>query len=236
MELSNKDIERKLEELEDQIRRLKTFIMENSVGNWDGWISEDCVYTESVQDKSTILSALSRVIEHVLKLKYSTTNWNYNQWLTSLHNAQQIIQDVCHYPDDPVTLYMKHLYDHINLAYSAGVSYYNMASNEYYDLKPNIGLIPKVCPWGVDALIISSPQELLNVLPDPVDMSTQMQLYPFCKYYNHKKDFAGHKCEECDRYSECVVEYAEERYGSNNQEYENPDETLDDKPNRRRKD
>ena len=199
---------RRLDELYDQINRIRVCLKDISEGKEVEIGFSDEIYTEMASDKNSIESHAARVVEHLLKLKYCTTNWNYDVWRNSVELHLSAIEDITKYlSKKKKSEFVEHYENTFIDSYLTGINYYNIAMNKFDDLKDNRKFIPEKCPWTPMELLIKPTQWLLDKLPDPDEITTQMQLYTFCKYYRDISPIKGKLCTECKFYSECVSKY-----------------------------
>ena len=200
-------LNRKMSEIKDQLARVEA-CYKALYCNEDVDISflESELYTEETSDKRGVLSHTSRAIEHLLKLKYCTNNRNYDKWIGEFNDHRNEVIDILEYPDTNKNL-LNYLIENFEKSYNRAISFYNSDISTYKDLDENKDVIPKELPITVNDFISESLHSLLDKLPDPDELTTQMQLYPFCQYYGDSHYTRGFQCKDCDNYNECIYEY-----------------------------
>ena len=205
MDVSNELLHR-LDELQDQINRIKSYLIENTnIPDDDFWSDE--IYIESANDKKTLKACLSRIFEHILKLKYCTNNRNYEVWVRTVVEHRNRIIDILDYENEADQLLWNTLQDNFDSAYLVGIKLYKKAESEYSDLEYNEKHIPIKSPVILDDVMELPLHEVLRKFHDPEVLTTQMQLCPFCKYYQEYGEVRGKLCCKCDNYSECISKY-----------------------------
>ena len=199
---------RRLDELYDQINRIRVCLQAVSEGKEMDMEFPDEIYTEMAHDKDSIESHSEHAMEHLLKLKYCTMNWNYDVWRESVNLHLSAVNDETGYcKPKRKEIFCKHYEETFNDSYLAAISDYNNAMNKFDDLKENFKFIPKKCPWTPMELMTKPIQWLLFKLPDPDNMTSQMQLYNFCTYYHDLSPIKGKSCIECINHSDCISNY-----------------------------
>lgn len=205
MDVSNELLHR-LDELQDQINRIKSYLIDNTnIPDDDFWSDE--IYTETARDKKSLKACLSRIFEHLLKLKYCTNNRNYESWVNTVAEHRNRIIDILNYEDEVDKLLWNHLQENFDNAYLVGIKLYKKAESVYSDLEYNEKYIPIKPPLILDDVMDLPLHELLRKFPDPDKLTTQMQLYPFCTYFQEYRDVRGKSCCDCNNYSECISKY-----------------------------
>jgi len=209
--MDDNELLRRVNELSDQINRIKIYLIENSnIPDDDFWKEE--IYTESYKDKKSVYSDLCIIFEHLLKLKYCTNNRCYDDWIKTVIEHQSRIIHLVDYVDKPDKLLLNHLVENFDNAYLSGVKYYIDAEKKYPDLQYNDKFIPLKSPFNLDSVLTLSIPDLLDKLPDPDELTTQMQLYPFCKLYKGSyTQMWGKFCWECGYQAVCNQSYKERR-------------------------
>lgn len=203
---------RKMNEIKDQMARLEQCIEYIQEGKLDLPIIESELYTEETSNRDDAESLVPHILEHLLKLKYCTNNRNYKKWIEmEIEPWINVVKRALNYESNKRKNI--NLINEINSSfdefYNDGIKYYHKDSEEYKDLILNKKFIPKECPWTLDRLLTNSIPQLLDKLPDPDELTTQMQLYPFCHFSQDYDKIRGMQCSECKFYSECTAEYYE---------------------------
>lgn len=202
----NDRIMQRLDELQDQIDRLKEFIKNNSVSYEDMEFDEE-IYTESANNKSTLVYYMSTVFEHLLKLKYCTTNWSHSEWIKTISTKMDCITDILDYPWKPDKNYMKFININLGSCYERAVSRYHHLAKNYSDLAHNSSYIPDDLPWSLNDVLDTPLESLLLTLPDPDELTVQMQLCSFCRYDHRLDQIRGRTCTQCQYYDCCIDTY-----------------------------
>lgn len=199
---------RRLDELYDQVSRIRVCLKAVKEGKDFDMDFEDEIYTETAQEKSSITSHAALTMEHILKMKYCTNNRNYDVWWNSVTtHVSRVVTLTKYFKKKRNEDFIKHYEETFNEAYEDAIDAYKVAAISHDDLKVNQKYIPEKYPWQPDDLILKPLWWLLNKLPDPDDITTQMQLYPFCKYNGDYTSIRNKQCVDCDKYAECISNY-----------------------------
>lgn len=205
----------RLKFLMDEINRIMEVVVATSKGTpfEESWNMN--VFLEETDNELSAEGHLARVIEHVLKLKYCTNNWNHNDWRVSYNeHYDSWIFKMKKSRNIFNTNIINEIKDHLNDIYIDGIDWYDIANRKYNDLTYGRNFIPETCPWTLEELKDKNLEYLLNKLPDPDELSVQLQLYSECIYLHEdgKLDskIIGLQCEgNCDKYPQCITDYYE---------------------------
>lgn len=202
--------------LTDELARLKQAFIDCMDGKPFDEAWRDNVFLEEISEEKRARSHASRVIEHLFKLKYCTNNWNYNEWIKTIRSHQQDIQNISGWDaeqtDDKI---IRAIDDDIATVYKRAITWYRLDSNAYPDLVDGLKYITETCPWTAEEISFGLIPELLNKLPDPDKLLTQMQLYPSCMHTDRNKlienNIIWKQCRECENYVYCMADYYEDK-------------------------
>lgn len=206
--------------LYDEIHRIKC-MLESHV-EWpdmDPYMNDE-IYLELASYKKSAKSEIERVIEHLLKLKYSRNNYNHSNWKKSVYIHIDAFRDLISWGNDSDTNIVNDINDNLEKIYHKAIDdKYSIAMKRYSDLEDGPKYFPGKCPWTLKELAELSLDELLDKLPDPDELTVQMQLYLFCRMITYKKsgdgeikdELKGYPCSNCKHYTECIAEYYDRR-------------------------
>lgn len=209
-------LERRLREMQDHLKRFDYCFKAIHEGrDIDIEFLDSEIYTEEYNNHDIAAGTIPRIIEHLLKIKYCTNNRNYHKWIEfELSPWINKVIDVLDYRNSKENnkVLVKEMRESMDKFYSNGIKNYDKDSKIFTDLLENRKFIPKECMFTLDDLLTLPLTDLLNKLPDPDDLTTQIQLYPFCKYYQEYEKIRGIQCKECKNYETCKTKYFEMRY------------------------
>jgi|GEM_PF-1805178 len=177
------------------------------------------LYLEAKEQQRSARSFLETIMLHLLKLKYCTNNRNHNEWRLTVTTKQYELRqktewNYSNFDKNDCIIFLK---ENFEKSYMNAIKEYNELLDEYSDLKDNVLYIPNNCPWSLDELISGKISSLMNKLPDPDELTVQMQLYPdICKYLDARKlseKIIGFNCSSCKNYPDCISKYYEMKYG-----------------------
>lgn len=156
--------------LKDEIDKVERAIVsiQNGVPFTEAFNEE--VYLEAKQEQKQSYSALMRMIEHLLKIKYCTNNRNYDHWCGEIENHRKEVfkHTLCGTDDEDKNL-VKYINSKIQKIYEAGIKEYKKDAQKYSDLIDISRLIAKECPecpWDLEQLMDDDIEDLLARLPD----------------------------------------------------------------------
>lgn len=166
--ISNEDAEIFLERIDaicEELNRIKRGILavQNGVP-WEEAYHEE-VLLEATHDENKCYALLSHMIEHLLKIKYSTdeTRYNLRHWEKEVENHKKEIEILTVYgTSKPNKNLIKYIEINFGDAWYDGVKRYKKDAMKYDDLKICISLIPEECPWTFDDLMTYDIEELLS--------------------------------------------------------------------------
>lgn len=130
----------------------------------------DQVYLEDADRKNTASSNLAWMMQHLLKIKYSTTGLYRDGWKDEIRNKfrRHVIDDTRWGSKKPYRTVINYLQNNLQDIYEDAIRYYKIAAKDYKDLVPGIKFIPEECPWdSLESLIEDPINELLSGLPNP---------------------------------------------------------------------
>ena len=216
----------RVELLHDEIARLKQTLIDVSEGaDYEtAWMEN--VFLEEYQEHKALRSHMARLIQHILKLKYCTNNYNYNEWIKTVINHRNDVLSICEWAGGDIPSKMiRVLEDSLNDSYKMAVAWYKMDSNNYDDLKDGLKYIPDVCPCNVlELLFFKGIYEVLDKFQDPDELAYQFQLYPSCIFHDHngylEDRIIMRQCSICPNYSQCLADYYNNKGETNGREKE----------------
>lgn len=167
MDQSFKEALERIELLTEEICRIKRSLIAAANGEPFNESWNDELYLEESANKDSASSHLSRAIEHLLKLKYSTNDRNNRGWKRDFSNHLSDVEDYTKWRSkkNKQTNVIKYLINELQDIYEVGVAYYDKAAKKYPDLIPGLQFIPNECPWTLEELLDNTIDELLSVLP-----------------------------------------------------------------------
>lgn len=157
----------RLNMLTEEMLRIKRAILaaKEGVPFAEAWNEE--VFLEAKQDEKKGRAYLSRMIEHLLKVKYCTNDRNYDHWRGEINTFRAKTIDIIDWKSKrrkDINL-INILINDLDDIYEVAIEYYEDDSKEYSDLIDGLELIPEECPWNLSELMNDSIDELLSKLP-----------------------------------------------------------------------
>ena len=149
------EILNRIDRLNDELRKIKNAVI--CIQEWKDVTEsfDEEVYTEDSDAFVIASSNLSRMMEHLLKLKYSTSTRFIRKWTNEIETGfRRIVQDRSGwYTKKSKTNVIKDLREGIQDIYDYGITFYIKDAKKFDNLKDGIKLIPKECPWTLDELM-----------------------------------------------------------------------------------
>lgn len=160
------EILNRIDRLNDELRKIKNAVICIQEGKDVTESFDEEVYTEDSDAFVIASSNLSRMMEHLLKLKYSTSTRFIRKWINEIETGfRRIVQDRSGwYTKKSKTNVIKDLREGIQDIYDYGITFYIKDAKKFDNLKDGIKLIPKECPWTLDELMELDIDELLKKL------------------------------------------------------------------------
>lgn len=160
------EILNRIDRLNDELRKIKNAVICIQEGKDVTESFDEEVYTEDSDAFVVASSNLSRMMEHLLKLKYSTSTMFIRKWTHEIeYTFRRTVQDRSGwYTKKPNTNVIKDLREGIQDIYDYGITFYMKDAKKFDDLKDGIKLIPKECPWTLDELMELDIDGLLEKL------------------------------------------------------------------------
>lgn len=160
------EILNRIDRLNDELRKIKNAVICIQEGKDVTESFDEEVYTEDSDAFVIASSNLSRMMEHLLKLKYSTSTRFIRKWTNEIETGfRRIVQDRSGwYTKKSKTNVIKDLREGIQDIYDYGITFYIKDAKKFDNLKDGIKLIPKECPWTLDELMELDIDELLKKL------------------------------------------------------------------------
>lgn len=160
------EILNRIDRLNDELRKIKNAVICIQEGKDVTESFDEEVYTEDSDAFVIASSNLSRMMEHLLKLKYSTSTRFIRKWTNEIETGfRRIVQDRSGwYTKKSKTNVIKDLREGIQDIYDYGITFYIKDAKKFDNLKDGIKLIPKECPWTLDELMELDIDELLEKL------------------------------------------------------------------------
>ena len=160
------EILNRIDRLNDELRKIKNAVICIQEGKDVTESFDEEVYTEDSDAFVIASSNLSRMMEHLLKLKYSTSTRFIRKWINEIETGfRRIVQDRSGwYTKKSKTNVIKDLREGIQDIYDYGITFYIKDAKKFDNLKDGIKLIPKECPWTLDELMELDIDELLEKL------------------------------------------------------------------------
>jgi len=173
---TNEVIEERVNLIQEELNRIKAAMVAISNGELYESVVQDDIFFEDSDPFRSCASHLARVVEHVLKYKYSTLGPNstvYNDWIDDFTTNQNNAIDDIEYGSDTrsknVTNILKKLDNDIQDIYQRGIKWYKKAMKRRKDLIDGLDYIPKKYPkeWNIKRLLEDDIEELIEDLPTP---------------------------------------------------------------------
>lgn len=160
------EILNRIDRLNDELRKIKNAVICIQEGKDVTESFDEEVYTEDSDAFVIASSNLSRMMEHLLKLKYSTSTRFIRKWTNEIETGfRRIVQDRSGwYTKKSKTNVIKDLREGIQDIYDYGITFYMKDAKKFDNLKDGIKLIPKECPWTLDELMELDIDGLLEKL------------------------------------------------------------------------
>ena len=156
----------RIDKLNNELRKIKNMIKCIQEGQEVLEDFDDEIFMEDSDGFVIASSNLSRMIEHLFKLKYSTSTRFIRKWTNEIETTfRRIPQDRSGwYTKKSKTNIIKDLREGMQDIYNYGITFYMKDAKKFDDLKDGIKLIPKKCPWTLDELMELDIDELLKKL------------------------------------------------------------------------
>lgn len=211
----------RIEMLNDELRRMKEFIIDASNGyDFESTWDVD-VYQEETHERKESYHRLETSMNHLLKLAYSTANRSHNEWRkTAMRSIEAIQYNAITPKGKPSPSLISYLDENLDRAYAKAIKSYDSATKIYPDLIPNRDNIPDKCPWSVEDFFDVYPElvhELILKLPEPKHFDVHMQLYPTICVYLKGTELSSkiieRTCDQCNHHDECYEAYKKLKKG-----------------------
>jgi hypothetical protein len=156
----------RIDKLNNELRKIKNVIICIQEGQEVSEDFDDEIFMEDSDAFVIASSNLSRMMEHLLKLKYSTSTRFIRKWTNEIETGfRRIVQDRSGwYTKKSKTNVIKDLREGMQDIYDYGITFYIKDAKKFDNLKDGIKLIPKECPWTLDELMELDIDELLEKL------------------------------------------------------------------------
>lgn len=125
---------------------------------------DDALFQESYSDrKDDSITEIGIVIEHLLKLRYSTTSRNIKVWINSINTHRGTLYGYTRWlTKNKKSKLIKYIIENMDDAYEFGVALYKRDVKKYTDLQYRMNEIPEECPWTFDEIMDLDPEELIS--------------------------------------------------------------------------
>ena len=165
------DIERELIErldiMEEHTQRLQRAIIAIRNGQPFNEAFDEIFLEDKAEEKKTS-SYMGRMMEHLLKLAYSTgeaRQRNENVWKTSFQNHQERFVNILGWDSSDLDKnLMRYTNKKLQSSYEWAIKLYERAMQEHSDLVEGRQRIPVECPWTVEELASFTIDKLVNKL------------------------------------------------------------------------
>lgn len=153
----------RIDMLFDELTKVKRGILAVQNGmSWDEAFDEE-VYLEAKQDQKKANAYVFRIVEHLLKVKYSTNDLNINHWIQEIDNFRTKLFNLTLWGKrSSDTNLIKYIENNLQDMYDDGVDEYKKDAKEYPDLVVGLELIPEECPWSFEELMELEIEELIS--------------------------------------------------------------------------
>ena len=150
----------------DKVKRVVTAIYEGTSFT-EAFEEVEEVFLETKQDEKKGYAYLSRMIEHLLKIKYCSNDRNYDHWRGEINGFRVKAIDITGWKSkrNRDTNLVKYLTNNIDDIYEVAVAYYKDDARLYADLTQGLEYIPEECPWTLEELMDDTIDEILKKLP-----------------------------------------------------------------------
>lgn len=155
----------RIDKLNNELRKIKNMIKCIQEGQEVLEDFDDEIFMEDSDTKSVVRSKLTRIIEHLFKIKYSTSRMLIDGWIHEIeYTFRRDIQDRIDWFNEPNKNVLKDLTANLQKIYKSAIKLYNDDASKYSDLVPGINQMPKECPWTFPELMDLEIDELLKRL------------------------------------------------------------------------
>lgn len=161
---------KRIDLLQNEINKINRVIKSIRDGNQITESFNDEIFVEDSNKEDDCYTFLARMIEHLLKLKYCSSQIviirNRRGWLNIVKiKRDDVIDKVKWISKKRKESYINYLREELQNIYEDGIGYYKKASKEYPDLKIGFLVIPKECPWTLEELMDNDIDDILSKLP-----------------------------------------------------------------------
>ena len=156
----------RVERLSEELSRVKRAIIAASNGTPFTEAFDEELYLEASDKRDSCYSNLARMMQHLLKAKYSTDDSFKAGWIKEADGRfrDYIIDKSKWLEKRPDKNIVNHLLNNLQDIYDLAIKQYQKSAKEHSDLVDGIKLIPKECPWTLDELMDETIEYLLNKL------------------------------------------------------------------------
>lgn len=155
----------RIDKLNNELRKIKNMIKCIQEGQEVLEDFDDEIFMEDSDTKSVVRSKLTRIIEHLFKIKYSTSTMLIDGWIHEIeYTFRRDIQDRIDWFNEPNKNVLKDLTANLQKIYESAIRLYNSDASKYSDLVAGINQMPKECPWTFAELMELDIDELLKKL------------------------------------------------------------------------
>lgn len=153
----------RIEALSLELDKIKRGIIAVQNGEpWEEAFNEE-VYLENADIKDKGYSLLVVLLEHVLKIKFSSGNTTRHHWIAEVIGFRDQLTKITLYDERrKKTNAINYLRNNMQDAYDDGIDKYKKAAEDSISLHNALPLIPEKCPWTFDNVMSLDIDELLD--------------------------------------------------------------------------
>ena len=155
----------RLDKLSNELHKVRNAIIAIQEGNEIKESFDDEIFCEDAKERKQVTALLSRMIEHLLKIQFSSIDRYKELWISEVENKfRPQIQDILLWYNVPDKTLINSTINNLQSIYDSGIKLYKKDSEKYPDLRDNIAFIPVECPWTLEELMDSDIIDLCNQL------------------------------------------------------------------------
>ena len=130
------------------------------------------IFLEASKDEKTIISKIARMIQHLLKFAYCSSDIslknNTNRWTEDFEEPKEEVIELLGWPDDLDTNLVKFTKENLQRSYKRGKGFYKNDTMKYSNLVDGLKIMPIDLPseWTLENLLNLSISQLVSKLPN----------------------------------------------------------------------
>ena len=157
----------RLARTEAELGRIKRALIACMEGRQFDEAFDDELYIESKSDEREAKNRAARIMEHILKLAYSTAPEESpcrNEWKEHFYRHRGDLDEILEWGTDRDEVLISKTIANLQKAYKGARGFYKRAMEQWTDLEENYKYIPLNCPWELEELMESPLNQLLKKL------------------------------------------------------------------------